>query len=126
MHRGETREPMLCQLVTGSASQYGQLSVLAVCMGLMRSPCGAWMQVCGIGRVTERLLREVANITVCGQLISEAALLFALFSQISAGQEPMPQQQGRGGRPSLICPRATGFGHLTDTLVVLQAAYHSV
>jgi len=60
-------------------AQLALLAVRALCPGpvmrRVRSPFGACVQVCGIGRVTERLLREVADITVCGQLISEGALL---------------------------------------------------
>jgi hypothetical protein len=43
-------------------------------------------QVTGIGKVGERVLREVLGVTKCGELLEQRAMIFALFSNIAFGK----------------------------------------
>ena len=43
------------------------------------------MQIGGIGKVTEQMLREVLGISTCQEMLQKAAFLCALFSECSAG-----------------------------------------
>lgn len=43
------------------------------------------MQVGGIGKVTEEILREVLGIRTCAEILQKGAYLYALFSQCSNG-----------------------------------------
>ena len=42
-------------------------------------------QVSGIGKVMERLLKEICSVNVCEDLLKQRALIVALFSSISSG-----------------------------------------
>jgi hypothetical protein len=44
------------------------------------------VQIGGIGKVTEHLLRDVLGITTCEDMLKNSALLCALFSDLSSGQ----------------------------------------
>eukprot|EP00897_Mesotaenium_endlicherianum_P007474 jgi/Mesen1/6755/ME000344S06036 len=69
-------------------------------------------KVTGIGKVTEKLLQEAADVTLCGQLVERRALLSALFSRISTdfflavglgiGGSEEPEEEGR---KSMSCER---------------------
>lgn len=43
------------------------------------------MQIGGIGKVTEQMLRQVLGISTCQEMLQKAAFLCALFSEGSAG-----------------------------------------
>jgi Ca2+-transporting ATPase/DNA polymerase kappa len=43
------------------------------------------MQIGGIGKVTEQMLRQVLGINTCQEMLQKAAFLCALFSECSAG-----------------------------------------
>lgn len=43
------------------------------------------MQIGGIGKVTEQMLRQVLGISTCHEMLQKAAFICALFSEGSAG-----------------------------------------
>ncbi len=43
------------------------------------------MQIGGIGKVTEQMLRQVLGISTCQEMLQKASFLCALFSESSAG-----------------------------------------
>lgn len=43
------------------------------------------MQIGGIGKVTEHILRDALGITTCQEMLQKGAFLCALFSDCSAG-----------------------------------------
>lgn len=43
------------------------------------------MQVGGIGKVTEQILRDVLGINTCADMLQKGAVLYALFHQCSTG-----------------------------------------
>lgn len=45
-----------------------------------------YLQIGGIGKVTEHILRDVFGISTCEEMLQNGGFLYALFSQSSAGQ----------------------------------------
>jgi len=48
-------------------------------------PVGNGLQIGGIGKVTEHILKDALGIKTCEEMVQKGSLLYALFSQSSAG-----------------------------------------